>query len=105
MLRDILPSQKSEKGMIQMKRIALLVIVALLAFQGLVFASEYRTFAVVNVTIIAPGSVAMDLGDDVISRGIERDGVEAFSELKESGIIVDKISKGDSTIWLFTKTE
>jgi len=96
---------KREKGMVQMKRIALLMIIALLLAQGSVFASEYRTFAVIHVTIISPGGLSLDLGDDVVSRGIQGRDVEAFSTLKESGITVDKIAYNDETLWRFTKTE
>jgi hypothetical protein len=47
----------------------------------------------------------MNLEDDFINQNIDKPEAEAFSELKETGIIVDKLRKGDSFIWLFTKTE
>lgn len=43
--------------------------------------------------------------NDLLHQSLERREAEAFSELKESGILVDKLRKGDTTLWLFTKTE
>ena len=97
---------KSEKGMIKMKRTALLLaVLVLLVFCDAALASEYKMQAVVCVIIHAPSHISMNLEDDIVARNPERPGVEAFSELKETGITVEKVARDDKTVWLFTKTD
>ncbi|MBN1871914.1 MAG: hypothetical protein JW800_05000 [Candidatus Omnitrophica bacterium] len=89
-----------------MKKIALLLaVLVLLAFCDAALASGYRTQAVICVIIHAPSHISMNLEDDIVARNNGRDGVEAFSELKETGIMVEKVDRDDKAMWLFTKTE
>ena len=63
------------------------------------------TYERIFVTLYVEGEISMNLDDDLISQNIDKPEVEAFSELKEEGILVDKLRRGDSILWLFTKTE
>ena len=51
------------------------------------------------------GALSLNLEDEWLAQNLPQPKAEAFSELKEGGIFVDKLSKDNSTLWLFTKTE
>jgi len=87
-----------------MKRIAILLVFAILISCDLAIAAGYSRSAVIHVTILAPDILRMDLSDDVVSANEGLPQAEAFSDIKEHGIDVDKVKRGDDIVWLFTKT-
>lgn len=89
-----------------MKRKALmglLVIMVTLFFADMAYALSTR--AEIHLTIRVVGALSLDLENESLQQNLEGGEAEAFSELKEKGILVDKLNKGNSTVWLFTKTE
>jgi len=84
------------------KKTLVITIVVLMSLLFIHNAYALTTHAVIRLTIKVVPTLALNLDDAGLNSGIE---AEAFSELEESGIAVDKIERGDSTVWLFTKTE
>ena len=92
------------------KRVVLvtsLVIMVTLMLTNVAYAgvTELKTRHVIHVRVIVPSSLSMNLEDGWVRQNLLKPEAEAFSELKDKGILVDKIRRGDSTLWLFTKTE
>ena len=67
--------------------------------------SDLQTSITIHVTIVIPSNVSLNLDDAWINQNLNSPEAEAFSELKKDGIIVEKVKRGDSIVWLFTKTE
>ena len=74
------------------------------AYCGSAIAAEYSRTAVIHITIYAPDILKMDLADNILATNEELPRAEAFSDIKEHGIDVDKVKRGDDIVWLFTKT-
>ena len=68
-------------------------------------AHALATSQTIHLTVRVVGALSLDLEDEWISENLSEPKAEAFSELEESGILIDKYRKGDSTLWLFTKTQ
>ena len=81
---------------------ATVIIVTLLAGNA---AYALSTREVIHLTFRVERPLSLNLNDEVLRQDLHKPEAEAFSELKEKGILVDKLKKGDSTVWLFTKTE
>lgn len=79
------------------------VIIVTLFFGEMAYALTTR--AEIHLTVRVVGALSLDLENESLQQNLHRPDAEAFSELKESGILVDKLKKGNSTVWLFTKTE
>ena len=77
-----------------------MVIIATLVFTNYVYARSMSSQLRLTVTVV--GTLSMDIENDVIRQSIE---AEAFSGLKEHGILIDKLTSDNSTVWLLTKTE
>lgn len=81
----------------------LLVIMVTLFFIDTAYALSTR--AEIHLTIKVVGALSLDLENGPLHQDLMGGEAEAFSELKKNGILVDKLNKGNSTVWLFTKTE
>ena len=60
---------------------------------------------VIHIRLRVVGVLSLNLEDGWLDQNFRDPKAEAFSELKEHGIFVDKLQRDDSTVWLFTKTE
>ena len=87
----------------RMLRGIMAVIIATLFFVDLAYALTRR--AEIHLTLRVVGALSLDLENDLLHQNLKMGEAEAFSELKEEGILVDKLRKDNSTVWLFTKTE
>jgi len=86
--------------------LVMLVFIALMVLSGKVAsASEFTAEATIEVRLIIPPNASLKLDDEWVHQNLQKPEAEAFSELKESGILVDKIKREDTIVWLFTKTE
>ncbi len=81
-----------------------LIISIVMAISLLFICNAYAltTYAVIHLTLRVVPSLCMDLDDTSLQKGLE---AEAFSEFKDSGLSVDKLDRGSTTVWRFTKTE
>jgi hypothetical protein len=91
-------------------KIALLIMLAgivVLLSGNLAYAapSNLQTSITINVTMIIPSNVSLNLDEGWISQNLKSPEAEAFSDLKKNGVLVEKVKRGDSTVWLFTKIE
>ncbi len=59
----------------------------------------------VHLVVRVVGVLSMNLENEWLRDNMVNPNAEAFSELKERNILVDKLIKDKSTIWLLTKTE
>jgi len=99
--------------MIIMKKGIAILTILLAAIPAFIFAmpagaassDSFSTTKEIHVTIRVVGALALDLEDEWIRSKIDTPKAEAFSEIKDHGISVEKSRKGDSTLWLFTRTE
>ena len=90
----------------RLKKIALIiaiVIIATLWFTNYVYASSMSRQVHIRITVV--GSLSMDIENEGIRQSLIKPEVEAFSELKDHGILIDKLTSDNSTVWLLTKTE
>lgn len=92
------------------KIVALIILISItmiLLSENLAYAqmSGLKTQHTIYVRVIIPPRLSMNLDKEWISQNLNKPEVEAFSELKEDGIIVEKVRRNDSIVWLFTKTE
>ena len=87
----------------RMFAVIMAVIIVTLFFVDLAHALTTR--AEIHLTLRVVGALSLDLENESLYQNLERGEAEAFSELKDKGILVDKLRKGDTTLWLFTKTE
>ncbi|MBL7071623.1 MAG: hypothetical protein ISS26_05590 [Candidatus Omnitrophica bacterium] len=83
--------------------IGLIVVAVLLIFLGTSHALITR--AEIHLSIRVVSSLSLDLNDGFLEKGLLGAGAETFSELRDQGIMIDKSRRGDSSIWIFTKTE
>jgi hypothetical protein len=93
--------------MMTMKRKTCIFVITVIIATSLLGNAAYAlsTHHTIHLTLRVVGSVALDLEDSWLNENLREPRAEAFSELKESGVHVDRIRKDDGTIWLFTKTE
>ena len=94
--------------MMTMKRktvvwITMAVIMTTLLFGNAAYA--LTTHQVIHLRIRVVGTLSLNLEDGWLNETLRNPKAEAFSELKEHGIYVNKLQQRDSTVWLFTKTE
>ena len=83
--------------------IALIAAVIILFFGDMAYALTTR--AEIHLTLRVVACLSLNLENDVFQNSSGEIGAEAFSELKKGGVIIDKIGKDESVVWLFTKTE
>ncbi len=83
--------------------VALTVIIATLLGGNMAHALD--TSATIYLTLRVVRPLSLNLEDAWLQENLERPEAEAFSEVKENGVLVDKLNTEDSTVWLFTKTE
>jgi len=86
-----------------MKRKTLMISIVIMI--SLLFISNsyaLTTHAVIHLRMRVVSSLSLDLDDTSLRDGLE---AEAFSEFEEKGLMIDKLRRGGSTIWRFTKTE
>jgi hypothetical protein len=91
-----------------MKRVLIvLTIVALLmfvwAFAKTAYASSSSNTVTLSFTVI--GSIALNIDESVVLANCGGHESEAFSELKDRYVLVDKLTRNNKNLWLFTKTE
>ena len=82
--------------------IMLPVIIGALLFGNVAYA--LTTHHVIHLTVTVVGTLSLNLENEWLHQNLLKPEAEAFSELKDD-ILVDKLRKGDSTVWRFTKTE
>ena len=90
----------------RLKKLAVIlamVIIATLLFTNYVYASSMSRQLRLTVTVV--GTLSMDIENEVIHQSLIKPEAEAFSELKDHGILIDKLTSDNSTVWLLTKTE
>ena len=81
------------------------LILSIVVLMTLLFISNsyaLTTRAVIHLRMRVVSALSLELDDASLNDKTE---AEAFSELEEEGLIVDKLRRGDSTIWRITKTE
>ncbi len=81
----------------------LAVIMAIVLFGNVAYALS--TYQVIHLRLRVVGALSLNLEDEWLSENLSDPKAEAFSELKEYGIEVDKLQRNNSMVWLFTKTE
>jgi hypothetical protein len=74
-----------------------------LLFENIVYA--LTTYERICLTIRVVKVLSLKLDNEVLHQNFDRPEAEAFSELKEDGILIDRLKKDNLTVWLFTKTE
>ena len=78
-------------------------IMVTLLFGNVAYALSTSQTIYLRVRVV--GALSLNLEDKWLQQNLHKPEVEAFSELKEEGVSVDKLSGDNSTLWLFTKTE
>lgn len=84
--------------------IAITVIVALAMMVNISHAALSTTHTI-HLTLVVVGALSMDLEDSWLNEGLADPKAEAFSELRENGMRIDRLEKNHAVVWLFTKTE
>ena len=59
----------------------------------------------IHLTVRVVGVLSLNIGNDWLDATSNSPTAEAFSELKEHEIQINKLKRNDSMVWLFTKTE
>lgn len=83
--------------------IMLAVIMAIVLFGNVAYA--LTTHQTIRLSVRVVRRLSLSLEDGWLNENFRSPRAEAFSELKEDGIYVDKLRRNDATVWLFTKTE
>ena len=83
--------------------IMLAVIMAIVLLGNVAYA--LTTHQVIHLRLRVVGALSLNLEDGWLDEVLRDPKAEAFSELKEHGIEVNKVQRNNSTVWLFTKTE
>ena len=89
------------------KKVAFVLIVGVIlsSFLFVSTACARTTSATIRLTIRVVGSIALNLEDAWLEENLSDPKAEAFSELEEHGVHVERAQRNDSALWLFTKTE
>jgi hypothetical protein len=96
------------RGMMAMKWLKAASIMSIVIIATLIFANvcyALSTSAVIHLTVRVVRPLSLDLEDEMVYQNVMKPEAEAFSELKDGGVLVDRLRKGNNTIWLFTKTK
>ena len=93
--------------MVMKSKIGILVLLSVITVTLLCADAAYaRSISqTVHLVVRVVGVLSMDLENEWLRDNMVNPNAEAFSELKEHNILVDKLRKDKSTIWLLTKTE
>lgn len=59
----------------------------------------------IHLSITVIGTLSLNIDEGTLMADSAKPTSEAFSELKEHDIVVSKLTRDDSNVWLFTKTE
>ena len=78
------------------------IIVALICSEEALALSTKQTIHL-RLRVVRP--VALNLEDGWIQKNLAEPSAEAFHELKDLGIDINRISRNGEKVWLFTKTE
>ncbi len=83
--------------------LALVAVIMVMLVGNNAYALSTQQVIYLRVTVV--GRLSLDLEDEWLHRNMHKPEAEAFSELKESGVQVDKLVRNNEALWLFTKTE
>jgi hypothetical protein len=96
------------KGLMTVKpKIASLIILMMVAMAVLAGNVAYADSVSqsVHLTIIVVGTLSLNIDENALLANSGKPGVEAFSQMEEHNIVVSKVIRDKSDLWLFTKTE
>ena len=79
------------------------VIMAIFLFGNTSYA--LTTSATIHLTVRVVGAISLNLEDQWLEQNLDRPEAEAFSELKDRDIYIDRLKRNDSMVWRFTKTQ
>ena len=83
--------------------IFLAVIMIMLLCGNTAYALTTRQTIRLRVRVV--GVLSLNLENELLEKNLLEPEAEAFSELKEHGVSVEKLQRNNSMVWLFTKTK
>lgn len=88
-------------------KIAHLIVLMLIMMTALAGTTAYADSVsqTIHLTITVVGTLSLNIDESTLSANSGKPDAEAFSDIKNHNIVVSKLVRDNSNLWLFTKTE
>ncbi len=68
-------------------------------------ATQLETQHIIRLKVIVRDVLSLNLEESHIRQNLSRPEAEAFSELKDHGVLIEKLACDNTLVWRFTKTK